>query len=201
MRIRASLLLPLVVLAAVACRNDNPTDSSSSDPVGKTKTILTSSEAQAAFAYVKSAGEGVDRAVPVNFSAPYTVTGATGSATVRGTKTSTSSSTSSSTTTTRTSNLSVTFNGFSAASSGPISGSATWYDYYYSRTACSISTCASASDHSESLKGSAVSVTFTYAGSTYSDRITIDGYSGADTVSWDVTITNQAGATFTFTYR
>jgi hypothetical protein len=81
------------------------------------------------------------------------------------------------------------------------SGRVDWYDYYYSRTACSISTCASASDHSEALEGSSISVTFEYNGDTYSDQIDVDASSGSDTSSWSVTVTNRAGQSFSFTYR
>ncbi|MBI4503226.1 MAG: hypothetical protein HY700_18975 [Gemmatimonadetes bacterium] len=207
---RKSPLLRLAALAAVtaslACAD--PTDEGGTDPSNtqttsvKDKAILTSAEARAAFEYVKATCDGVDRAVPTNFTAPYVVRGSAGTASVRGTKTSSTSSTSSSTSTTRTSNLTVAFTDFKATSgSGSINGTATWYDYYYSRTACSSTTCASASDHSESLKGSALAVKFQYNGATYSDRITINASSGKDTSSWDVTITNQAGGTFTFTYR
>lgn len=201
MRTRISLLLPLVALAAVACRNDNPTDSSNSDPVGKDKTILTSAEAQAVFAFLRTVSQGVETKVPMDFTAPYTVSGTAGSAAVRGTKKRTTTSSTSSSTSTETSDLSITFLGYGTSSSSTVSGSATYYEYHYSRTACSSSTCASAYDDTESLKGSAISVKFPYGGVTYSDRITIDAYSGPDTSFWDVTVTNQAGARFTFSVR
>ncbi|MDQ3995031.1 MAG: hypothetical protein M3265_09565 [Actinomycetota bacterium] len=97
--------------------------------------------------------------------------------------------------------MSVNFSGFSSGPSAmTASGRVDWYDYYYSRTACSITTCASASDHSEALEGSSISVTFEYNGETYSDRIDVDASSGRDTASWSVTVTNGAGQRFTFTH-
>lgn len=213
MRTRVSLVLPLATLMAAAFGTgcSHPYDSGDTDPTvsentsskpsSKDKTILTSAEAQAAFEFVRSASDRIETAVPMNFSAPYTVTGAAGSVSVRGTKTRTTSSSSSSSSSTQTSNLSLEFTGYGTSSSNTTSGSATYYEYHYSRTACSSSTCASAYDDTESLKGTAISVKFQYGGATYSDRITVDGYSGKDTSFWDVTVTNQAGARFTFTHR
>lgn len=190
------LELGLLLLTAVNC--DGGSDPN--DPGGSNARITTQEIAEAAFAYLKAAGEDVDQQVATDFSAPLAISGAAGTASVTGEKTASSSSSYSSSSTTRQTDLMIDFADFkSSSSTGSVTGTVRWFDYYYSRTACSDSGCASASDHSEAVEGTSITITFEYDGKTYSDVIAVDAGSGSDSSSWDVELTNAAGESFSFT--
>ena len=162
--------------------------------------IESEADAKIAFAYLMAEAQGIDGQVKTNFSGPLSIAGAHGSASVTGSKTSTSSSSSSSTYSSHISDLNVSFAAYQSSASGAsVSGAIRWTDYSDSRTACSISTCASSSHHSQSLDGSSVALTYNYAGKTYSDRVTVDA--SRDNVSrFSVALTNGAGQKFSFYY-
>jgi len=162
-------------------------------------TIESTAEAKLAFASLKYEAEEIDGKVQTNFRAPLSIPGVAGSASVTGSKSSTSSSSSSSTFSSRISDLNVDLAGFQSSASGAaVSGHIRWTDYSDSRTACSISTCASSSHHSQSLDGASVEIAFTYSGKTYHDRISVDA--GSSGSSWSVALTNGAGQKFSFSY-
>lgn len=171
----------------------------SNGPNNSKAKISTDDEAEAAFGALRSAAAEVDGQVATDFSAPLSVAGAAGTASVTGDKTASSSSSVSSSTTTQETDLTINFVGYRSAGGVLASGSVRWFDYYYSRSACSDSGCASASDHSEALTGSSINITFESNGTTYSERIDVDASSGSDVSSWDVTVTNEAGERFSFT--
>jgi len=173
-----------------------------SDSTGvSTKSITTRGEAEAAFAFLRGACAQVDHLVSVDFANPMVVAGVAGTASVTGSKTSTSYSSSYSSSSSHTSNLTITFDGYTATSGPfPVSGAVAWYDYVYSRTACSSSSCASSYDHTESLSSSAVTLTFEYNGATYHDVIDIYASSPDYSPTWHVSLTNQAGTNFDFDY-
>jgi hypothetical protein len=165
-----------------------------------TKSISSEAIAEAAFQFLKSACTTVESAVPVRFTAPYAVSGASGSASVTGTKTASSTSSSSSVSSTSTSDLTIAFTAFGMKDvKGSVAGTVRWYEYHYSRTACSSSTCASSSDNSEAAEGTSVKVTFEYSNATYTDTITVDASSPEYTSRWDVKITTSAGKVYSFT--
>lgn len=173
---------------------DSPAPSSSKS----SSSISTQQDAEELFSALKSMAAAIDGRVPKNFSSPVTVTGTSGKAIVSGTKTAGGNTSTSSTSTTRTSNLTLTLTGYKSGQL-TVTGTLKWYDYYYSRTACSSTTCASASDHSESLSGTSLQVTYTpSSGVTMTDRVTVSASSGKDTSRWSVSVTNQAGKKFTF---
>lgn len=167
----------------------------------RTKSITTLAEAEAAFAFLRGACAQIDDDVAENFTGPLVVTGAAGTASVTGSKTSTSYSSSYSTSSSHTSYLTITFAGYTVSSGPfPVSGTVTWYDYVYSRTACSSSSCASSYDHTESLASSAVTVTFEYSGATYTDVLDLYASSPDYSPTWHVSLTNKAGTNFDFDY-
>jgi hypothetical protein len=162
--------------------------------------IQSEADAKIAFAYLKAEAEQIDGQVRTNFAAPLSISGVNGSASVTGSKTSTSSSSSSSTYSSQSSDLNVSFAAFRSSASGvAVSGATRWTDYSDSRTACSISTCASSSHHSQSVDGSSIAVTYSYSGKTYSDRVTVDA-SRNNVSSFSVALTNGAGDRFSFYY-
>ena len=162
--------------------------------------IESTADAKVAFAYLKAEAEQIDGQVRTNFSAPLSIAGVKGSASVTGSKTSTSTSSSSSMYSSHISDLNVSFAAFQSSASGAaVSGQIRWTDYSDSRTACSISTCASSSHHSQSLDGTSIDVTFSYSGKAYNDRLTIDA-SRNNVSSWSVALTNGAGQKFSFYY-
>jgi hypothetical protein len=186
--------MAFLLVAAVGCDGSDP-----NGPSGSGARVSTQELAEAAFAALRSAAAEVDGQVATDFSAPLSVSGASGTASVTGDKTSTSSSSYSSSTTTRQTDITIAFSDFQSDAGVSVSGSVRWFDYYYSRTACSDITCASASDHSEALEGTSIEVTFEYDGKTYSDTINVDASSGSDSSSWDVEVTNSEGDRFSFT--
>jgi hypothetical protein len=163
--------------------------------------IATREAAEAAFHLLASAGSEVDGKVVVDFTGTVSVEGEAGSVSVTGTKTRTTTSSASSSTTTAVSDLDLTLVSFVPASrtDGSVSGDMRWYDYYYSRTACSDSGCASSTDHSEYIYGTAVAVRFEYAGVTYSDVVEITARSPEDSSQWDVDVTAADGTVYSFT--
>lgn len=168
---------------------------------GRARSVDTDEVARIAFAYLKSVAEYVDGQVPANFSSPLSISGATGSVSVAGRKTSSSSSSASSSSSTSTSDLALAFANYDWGGSGAtVTGTVSWYDYYYSRVACSGSYCASASDNSEAMEGQSIQITFEYDDVTYSDEIDVDASSDRDSSSWDVTVTNRAGQQFSFVW-
>jgi hypothetical protein len=165
------------------------------------KSITTSAQAQTLFTLLRSSGDAVDRQVSTNFNGATSVVGSTGKASVTGKKTSSSTSSSSSSSTTRSTDLQIAFSDFrSSGSTLTVSGSMRWFDNYYSRTACSSTTCASSSDHSESMTGSSIHVEFQSSGEAYSDDIQLEATSPSYTSRWTVKITNRAGQVFSFSY-
>jgi len=168
---------------------------------GGAKAITTSAEARTLFALLRSSGEAVDLAVTAPFNGSTSVSGSLGRAAVTGKKTSSQTSTSSSSSTTTMSDLQIAYSSYRAGSSSlTVNGSMRWFEYYYSRTACSSSSCASSSDHSESMKGSAMSVQFDHGGVRYTDVVTIDADSPEYTSRWNVKITTRAGQVLSFSY-
>ena len=161
------------------------------------RSISSAAQAQIAFSLLKASAEAVDRQVTAPFNSSASVSVASGTAAVSGRKSSTNTSSLSSTSTSRTSDLYINFANYTSAQ-GTVSGRLRWFDYYYSRTACSSSTCASSSERSEAIEGSAIRVQFTADGETLSDEITVDANSPDYTTRWTVKITNRAGQTFTF---
>jgi len=162
--------------------------------------IESETDAKIAFGYLKAEAEQIDARVKTNFAAPLSIAGLNGSASVSGSKTSTSSSSSSSTYSSRISDLNVSFAAFqSSAGAAAVSGVIRWTDYSDSRTACSISTCASSSHHSQSLEGSSIALAYDYAGKSYSDRVTVNA-SRNNVSSFSVALTNGAGRKFSFSY-
>jgi len=167
-------------------------------PAAKGGSLSTQQDAEELFSDLKAMAAAIDGRVAKNFSGPVTVTGSSGKATVTGTKTSGGNTSTSSSSTTRTSNLTMTLSGYRSGQL-TVTGVIKWYDYYYSRTACSSTTCASASDHSESLSGTSLDITYTPAsGGSITDKVTISASSGKDSSRWSVTVTNKAGKKFTF---
>jgi hypothetical protein len=163
------------------------------------KPISTAAQAQAAFALLRASGDAVDRQLATTFNGSTSVTGASGQATVSGKKSATSTSSSSSTSTSRSTDLQISFAGFRmTGGTGSITGGMRWFDYYYSRTACSSTTCASSSDRSEAVEGTGIRVEFTSGGETISDEITIDADSPSYTSRWTVKITTRSGQVFSF---
>ena len=73
-----------------------------------------------------------------------------------------------------------------------------WFDYYYSRTACTSSFCSSASERSEAITGTAIRVQFVHNGETISDEITVDADSPDYTARWNVKVTTRGGQVFNF---
>ena len=174
--------------------------SGSSDATGPkhAPAISSDAEAKAAFASLKSEAEAIDRQLQTNFRAPVMVSGMVGSASVAGSKSSTSSSSSSSVYSSRISDLNVDFASFQSRASGAsLSGHIRWTDYYDSRTACSSTTCASSSHHSQSLDATSIDIVFSFGGKSYHDRISVDA--GSSGSSWSVVLVNGAGQRFTFT--
>jgi len=162
--------------------------------------IESEADARIAFAYLKAEAEQIDGQVRTNFAAPLAIAGVNGSASVSGSKTSTSSSSSSSTYSSRISDLNVSFAAFQSSASGAaVSGAIRWTDYSDSRTACSISTCASSSHHSQSLDGSSIALAYSYSGKSYSDRVTVNA-SRNNVSSFSVSLTNGVGRKFSFYY-
>ena len=162
------------------------------------KPITTTAAAQSLFSLLKSSGAAVDRQVASTFNGTTSVSGSAGTASVSGQKSNTRTSSSSSTTTTTQSDLQISFAGY-RSSALTVTGKMRWFDYYYGRTACSSSACASSSSHSEAVSGTSIHVEFSYNGESYADTITIDADSPGDVSSWSVKITTQAGQVFTFT--
>ena len=98
----------------------------------------------------------------------------------------------------RISDLNVDFASFQSGASGAsLSGHIRWTDYYDSRTACSSTTCASSSHHSQSLDATSIDIVFSFGGQSYHDRISVDA--GSSGSSWSVVLVNGAGQRFTFT--
>ena len=167
---------------------------------GGGQAITTDAAAKSAWSFLWSAGAEVNGNVAVDFTGPVSVAGAAGSASVTGTKTESSTSYSTSYSTTRAADLNLSFASFVpvARPDGSLSGDMRWYDYYYSRTACSSSTCASSTHHTEAIEGTNLTVKFEAGGVTYSDVITISAGSPDYTSRWDVTITTKNGTVFSF---
>jgi hypothetical protein len=191
------------VLVLSACDGATSPDEGGAGHDGPTagRAITTSAEAMQVFLMLKSTGEGVNRAVATNFAGPVTITGAEGSASVTGRKTSSSSSTSTSQTTRRMSDLQIDFASFQAGGGLlKVSGNLRWFDSYYSRTACSSTTCASSTDHSEAMEGRAIQVEFVFNGQRYSDEISVDVDSPDYTSRWSGKITNRLGQSISVSY-
>ena len=184
-----------ILIGCSASKGTEPKKSSAASAA-----IESEADAKIAFAYLKAEAEGIDGQVRTNFAGPLSIAGANGSASVTGSKTSTSSSSTSSTYSSHISDLNVSFAAFqSTASAAAVSGAIRWTDYSDSRTACSISTCASSSHHSQSLDGSSIAVAYSYSGKTYSDRVTVNA-SRNNVSSFSVALTNGAGQRFSFYY-
>jgi hypothetical protein len=161
---------------------------------GRNATISNDEEALAAFLALKYAAEAIDDQIATNFTGPLSLSGAS----VSGSKTASSTSSSSSSSSTSTTDIYVSFSGYSSGGA-TISGTVRWYDYYYGRTACSSSYCASSSDDYESLDGTSINITFEYDGKKYSDVISVDG-SRDDVSTWSISVTNKAGVSFSIYY-
>ena len=191
---RLNMAVIVLSAASLVAACDPPTGLDSDVASSKGKAIISSVQAQAAFAFLRASGAAVERQITAPFNGSRSVSGAN----VSGKKTSSSTSTSSGVTTSRQTDLQIDFGGF-ALNGGAVTGRMRWFDYYYSSTRCSSSSCASASDHSEAVEGTAIKVQFVSNGETITDEITVDANSPDYTDRWTVKITTRSGQVFTFT--
>jgi hypothetical protein len=199
------LLGSLAIVALVSACDGSTTgldlDEDGDDRPAAGKVITTSAEATQVFLMLKSAGEAVNRGVATNFVGPVTVVGAEGRASVTGRKTASNTSTSTSQTTRRMSDLQIAFADFKATGGVlKVNGNMRWFDNYYSRMACSSTTCASSSDHSESMEGRSIQVEFMLNGQRYSDEITVDVDSPDYTSRWSGKIVNRLGQSISVSF-
>ncbi len=190
-------VVTVLSVASLLAGCDSVTGPGNSASEAKSKVISTSAQAQSAFSLLRSSAEAVDRQVSAPFNGSTSISGGGGTAAVSGKKTSSNTSSLSSSSTSRMSDLQISFAGFASAP-GAVSGNLRWFDYYYSRTACSSSSCASSSERSEAITGTAIRVQFVHNGESISDEITVDADSPDYTSRWTVKITTRAGQVFSF---
>jgi hypothetical protein len=190
---RLNMVVIVLSAASLVAACEPPTGLDSDGSSNKSKGITTSAQAQAAFAHLRASGAAVDRQIVAPFNGSRSVSGAS----VSGKKTTASNSTSSGASTSRQTDLQIEFAGF-ALNGGAVTGKMRWFDYYYSSTRCSSSSCASESDHSEAVEGTALKVQFVSSGETISDEITIDANSPDYTDRWTVKVTTRSGQVFSF---
>lgn len=175
-------------------KSEGPAGSSAENPL----TLESKYDAARAWSVIKSTCDAIHTKLELGKSIQETVSGPqAGSASITGDKTESSSSSSTSRSNTKRTEIYINFQNYQLESGSILNGTLRYYKYYYSRTACSSSGCASKSDDSRSIKGDNFSVSFQNDnGMWVSDLLSVSVKSPDYTYRWNGSITNSNGQSF-----
>ncbi|MEM7107390.1 MAG: hypothetical protein AAF519_04120, partial [Bacteroidota bacterium] len=156
-QLTTATLLVLVATILGGCSDDEPGNSQDNG-----QPITDVFQAGQAFDLIKGISAELNSSLNEDFEQGTEFAGDQGIVTITGNKDYTSTSSSSSTSTTSLANIDLSFEGYSSINqvNCTLDGTVSYYNYYRNRVACSSSTCASSSKHSQSVDAESIRITF-----------------------------------------